>query len=69
MPKTKRWYLVSALCLILTGLWQVWEGWGSLRTGIEMEGIEALGAGGFLIFLGLCFIGVAMGLVKLRGQP
>jgi DMSO/TMAO reductase YedYZ heme-binding membrane subunit len=70
MPKTKRWYFVSALCLILAGVWQVWEGWGSLRTGIQTEGIEALGAGAFLVFLGLCCIGVALGFVRLReGRP
>jgi hypothetical protein len=69
MPKTKRWFFVSAFCLIVAGLWQVWEGWPSLRSGVDMDGLEALGAGGFLVFLGICFIGVALGLVKLRGGP
>ena len=49
------------------GLWQVWEGWGSWK-GFDMDGIESLGAGAFLVFLGFCFVGVALGLVKLRGQ-
>ena len=69
MRKSKRWFWVSAGCLIAAGVWQLWEGWGSLRTGFDMDGIEAFGAGGFLVFLGICFIGVALGLVKLRGEP
>jgi hypothetical protein len=69
MPKTKRWFFVAAFCLIATGLWQVWEGWGSLRTGFDLDGLESLGAGGFLVFLGICFIAVALGFMKLRGEP
>jgi hypothetical protein len=67
MPKSKRWFITSGLCLILTGLWQIWEGWTSLRISIEADGLAALGGRGFLVFLGFCFIGVALGLVKLRG--
>jgi len=67
MPKSKRWFVVSGLVLVLTGLWQVWEGWAGLRTQ-DLEGYESLGAGAFLVFLGICFFGVALGLVKLRGS-
>jgi hypothetical protein len=51
------------------GVWQLWEGWVALRNGFDMDGIESLGAGGFLVFLGICFVGVAMGVVKLKGEP
>jgi hypothetical protein len=33
-----------------------------------MDGLKAAGAGGFLVFLGICFVGVALGVVKLKGQ-
>ena len=48
MPKSKRWLVVSGLVLILTGFWQVWEGWAGVRIQ-DLEGYESLGAGAFLL--------------------
>lgn len=51
MPKSKRWLVVSGLVLILTGFWQVWEGWAGVRIQ-DLEGYESLGAGAFLLWSG-----------------
>jgi len=57
MRKSKRWFWVSACCLIAAGVWQLWEGWASLRTGFDMDGLEAFGVGGFSYFGDLLYRG------------
>jgi len=78
MKHSKKKLVVMGVCTIATGIWIGYLGLDSMRTGIlvavgrrgssPLPGWIVLPMGGFLVFLGICVIGVAFGYVKLKGQ-
>jgi uncharacterized membrane protein YwaF len=66
--------VIMGICTVAAGIWMGASGLESLQTRIpvqmsnatRLEGWIVLPMGAFLVFLGLCIVGVGLGYVKLK---